>query len=259
VVDGKDSSFSRAAGRGEMTAFLASVRSVEEAEIALRGGADILDLKEPDRGALGAVDSGTAARVVKLVSGDRLVSATTGDEINDTDKFVAQVLELTRIGVDIVKFPVYVDLPSQLLAAVGDLTQSGCRLVAVLMSEPGTAGAQITPLALRGVFGAMLDTRDKRAGSVVARYGIAMLARFIERTRAERLRVGIAGGLSYHEVSDVLSIQPDFIGFRGALCVGGRNGSVSIDAVEKLRALIPVEPSPPDLSEVDNHELEERA
>ena len=36
-----------------MTRLLVSVRSAEEAEIALAGGADVIDVKEPRRGALG--------------------------------------------------------------------------------------------------------------------------------------------------------------------------------------------------------------
>ena len=38
-----------------MTALLASVRSVAEAELALAGGADVIDLKDPSQGALGAL------------------------------------------------------------------------------------------------------------------------------------------------------------------------------------------------------------
>ena len=36
-----------------MTGLLVSVRSAEEAEIALAGGANLIDIKEPSRGALG--------------------------------------------------------------------------------------------------------------------------------------------------------------------------------------------------------------
>ena len=42
-----------------MTLFLASVRDVAEAETALLAGADIIDLKDPAQGALGAVDPAT--------------------------------------------------------------------------------------------------------------------------------------------------------------------------------------------------------
>ena len=38
-----------------MTGFLASVASVEEAKIALAGGADIIDLKNPHSGGTGCL------------------------------------------------------------------------------------------------------------------------------------------------------------------------------------------------------------
>ncbi|MEJ2115924.1 MAG: (5-formylfuran-3-yl)methyl phosphate synthase, partial [Gammaproteobacteria bacterium] len=37
-----------------MTGMLASVRNLEEAMMVYQGGADIIDLKEPNEGALGA-------------------------------------------------------------------------------------------------------------------------------------------------------------------------------------------------------------
>jgi len=37
-----------------MTGMLASVRNLEEAKLVYEGGADIIDLKEPNDGALGA-------------------------------------------------------------------------------------------------------------------------------------------------------------------------------------------------------------
>ncbi|TIQ75182.1 MAG: dihydroneopterin aldolase, partial [Mesorhizobium sp.] len=42
-----------------MTRMLASVTGVDEAEIALSGGVDIVDLKDPKAGALGAVSTQT--------------------------------------------------------------------------------------------------------------------------------------------------------------------------------------------------------
>ena len=38
-----------------MTGMLASVRNLKEAEMVCRGGTDIVDIKEPRHGALGAV------------------------------------------------------------------------------------------------------------------------------------------------------------------------------------------------------------
>ena len=41
-------------GKTSMTGMLASVRNLEEAKIVWHGGVDIIDIKEPNHGALGA-------------------------------------------------------------------------------------------------------------------------------------------------------------------------------------------------------------
>ena len=48
-----------------MTRLLVSVRSAAEAEAALLGGADVIDVKEPDRGPLGRADDAVIAAVVR--------------------------------------------------------------------------------------------------------------------------------------------------------------------------------------------------
>src|SRR5258708_26775445 len=62
-----------------MTMMLASVRSLDEALIALEGGADLIDLKEPSRGALGALDHAAVRICVQAIGGRRPLSATIGD------------------------------------------------------------------------------------------------------------------------------------------------------------------------------------
>src|SRR5215468_9568595 len=58
---------------------LISVRDAAEAEAALRGGADVIDVKEPRRGSLGRADAATIAAVVACVAGRRPVSAALGE------------------------------------------------------------------------------------------------------------------------------------------------------------------------------------
>ena len=58
-----------------MTRLLVSVRSAAEAEAALAGGAALIDVKEPDRGALGRADDAVIADVVRAVAGRAPVSA----------------------------------------------------------------------------------------------------------------------------------------------------------------------------------------
>src|SRR4051812_30438336 len=58
---------------------LVSVRSAAEAEAALAGGADLIDVKEPARGPLGRADDAVIDAVVASVAGRRPVSAALGE------------------------------------------------------------------------------------------------------------------------------------------------------------------------------------
>src|SRR5262245_44632800 len=62
---------------------LVSVRSAEEAEAALAGSADLIDVKEPSRGSLGRADEATIAAVMRAVGGRRPVSAALGELRDD--------------------------------------------------------------------------------------------------------------------------------------------------------------------------------
>src|SRR5215472_5029815 len=62
-----------------MTQLLVSVRSASEVEAALRGGASVIDVKEPARGSLGRASDRTIAEVVCFVAGKRPVSAALGE------------------------------------------------------------------------------------------------------------------------------------------------------------------------------------
>src|SRR5262245_40260453 len=62
---------------------LVSVRSVEEAEAALAGGAGLIDVKEPNNGALGFAGVEVIAAVLRMVAAQRPVSAALG-ELSDS-------------------------------------------------------------------------------------------------------------------------------------------------------------------------------
>ncbi|HKB38458.1 MAG TPA: (5-formylfuran-3-yl)methyl phosphate synthase, partial [Gemmataceae bacterium] len=62
---------------------LVSVRSAREAEAALAGGADVIDVKEPRRGPLGRADNAVLRAVLVAIAGRRPVSAALGELIED--------------------------------------------------------------------------------------------------------------------------------------------------------------------------------
>ena len=62
-----------------MTKLLISVRNAVEAQIAVDAGADLIDVKEPAHGSLGAADPGILEAVLQQVNDRRPLSAALGE------------------------------------------------------------------------------------------------------------------------------------------------------------------------------------
>ena len=75
----------------------------QEAEIAISGGADIIDLKDPKAGALGAVATEIIRQVVHVIAGRRATSAVCGDLPMVPETIRAKAEEIAATGVDYVK------------------------------------------------------------------------------------------------------------------------------------------------------------
>src|SRR3954452_12008747 len=86
-----------------MTRMLASVTGPDEAALVLAGGADIIDLKDPARGALGAVDPRTVRDTVAAVAGRCPVSAITGDVVMELTVVRAAAEAMAETGVEYIK------------------------------------------------------------------------------------------------------------------------------------------------------------
>lgn len=222
------------------TRFLASVTSLDEARLAARHGADIIDLKNPAAGALGALEAGTIAGIVAGLRGRQLLSATIGDMPLVPDRVGEAVRQTADHGVDIVKVGWFSDhLPANMLPVLQQAAADGIRLVVVLFAEYGTQIGYLAQLAATGIHGVMLDTCDKATGSLRDKVKDGALADFIRIARQCELVSGLAGSLQQSDIVPLLHLQPDYLGFRGALCgTGERTAGLEAMAVESVRLLI---------------------
>ncbi len=230
-----------------MTRMLASVTGVAEAEIALAAGADIIDLKDPSRGALGAVDPAIVRATVAAVAGRCPVSAVTGDLPMDPVAVRQAVEAMAATGADFVKIGIFPagDFqggdPIATIAALKPLA-GRARLIAVMMADRAPDFSFLPVLASAGFAGAMLDTADKSGGRLLEVISLSRLKAFVEAARAEGLLVGLAGSLEAPDIPRLLVLAPDVLGFRGALCgAPGRAGVIDRHAAAAIRALIPPE------------------
>jgi (5-formylfuran-3-yl)methyl phosphate synthase len=228
-----------------MTRMLASVTGPEEAEVALAGGADIIDLKDPARGALGAVDAATVRATVALAGERRPVSAVTGDLPMEPGTVADAVVAIAGTGVEFVKLGVFPGGdPAAVIRGLALIAKS-VRLIAVLFADSAPDLGLLPALAEAGFAGAMLDTARKGAdggGRLLDHLPPPALRRFVAACREKGLLCGLAGALEPPDIPRLLLLQPDVLGFRGALCEGGRrDGSLDPARVALVRGLIPRE------------------
>ena len=222
-----------------MTLFLASVRDAAEAETALRCGADIIDLKDPANGALGAVEASIAREAVAAIAGRVPISMTIGDVPMVPDCIADAVLAAAACGRDYVKIGVFpggdAERCFERLAAVS----KHINLVIVAFADCLPAFDVIKAAAAMGAAGIMLDTMKKGSGTLTDHMQQEMLAGFVRRGSAAGLSVGLAGSLRAEHVRPLLALKPDVLGFRGALCRGSRSSELDKAACGSIRSLIP--------------------
>lgn len=227
-----------------MTLFLASVRDAAEAEVALACGADIIDLKDPSRGALGAVSLDAIAATVRSVGGRAPVSATIGD-LSLRDAVISNAVRATAtVGADFVKVGLFPGTEAEDCFSLLAAEASQARVILVAFADALPEFNAIRVAARIGAAGVMLDTMGKAAVSLPDHLSTAELGTFVHSANAEGLIVGLAGSLKAKHVPPLLALDPDLLGFRGALCrAGAREDPFDPVAAVSIRALIPQMPS----------------
>jgi FolB domain-containing protein len=234
-----------------MTLLLASVSGVEEAEVALANGADIIDLKDAATGALGALPLAVVQATVASVARRRPVSAVAGDLPMDPDTVVAGVRSMAQTGVDYVKVGLFPGARrADCVHALSAVTPAA-KIVAVMFADAEPDLALLPLIGQAGFAGAMLDTARKGAGRLLDHADMPFLHHFVSQCRRHGLMTGLAGSLEPPDIPRLLLLTPDFLGFRRALCVGhDRTARIDPNATRLVRELIP-----PD----ERNQVEERA
>lgn len=223
---------------------LVSVRTPVEAAAALSGGADIVDAKEPARGALGAVSLPAFRRIATAVGGERPVTAALGDA---TDAATAQheAAAYRAAGAAFVKLG-FAGVPSRdgilaLLTAAARGATPG-RVVAVAYADFDRAGTPPPEVILEiacdvRVGGMLLDTADKSGPGMTQLLALERLAFLADAAHRHGLLLALAGRLRPEDLPDLRRSGADIIGVRGAACDTGRLGTVTAERVHQLRAL----------------------
>lgn len=232
-----------------MTQLLISVTSIEEAQIALENGADFIDLKDPEQGALGALPLDTITEIVSYVkansnSGNKLTSATIGDLPMKPELIAEKVEQLAATGVDIIKIGFFDDGENRFcddetcLSALAPLAKNGLKLIAVLFAENKYPYDFISSIKNAGFYGVMLDTAIKNGATFLDYFTEQEIQHLSENVSVHNLIFGLAGSLAIQHVAKTKEFNPSYMGFRGGVCVDNLRvfelDSVKIRAIRKL-------------------------
>ncbi len=202
-----------------MTGMLASVNSLEEARLILNTKVDIIDLKQPEQGALGALSTAAVASIVNEVNGQKAVSATVGDLPMQADLVFNAVKAMSETGVDYIKIGFFPGGDwTGTVSRLTELTQQGDQLIAVLFADTTPDLSIIKLLKQAGFSGVMLDTMDKSKGALSDLMSYSDIKAFVSHAKSAQLLCGLAGSLKQQHISELLKLDADYLGFRGALC-----------------------------------------
>ncbi|BCG63096.1 MAG: (5-formylfuran-3-yl)methyl phosphate synthase [Methyloprofundus sp.] len=202
-----------------MNRMLASVNCLDEARTVQQIGADIIDLKQPALGALGALDTQLVQTIVSELGGTQPISATVGDLPMQAELISQAVQAMAATGVDYVKIGFFPDQDwDEVISQLQICTQDDLKLIAVLFADQQPNLNTVTKFAAAGFAGVMLDTMDKNNGSLTQVMPLDTIQHFVKLAKQQQLLSGLAGSLRATDIKSLLPLQADYLGFRGALC-----------------------------------------
>lgn len=230
---------------------LISVTNKKEALEAIKGGAHIIDVKNPREGSLGANFPRIIRQVKEVVPDNVEVSATIGDLPNLPGTASLAALGAAVSGADYVKAGLFgvkkveeaVSLMKEVCRAVKDHNAT-LKVIAAGYADFQEVDC-LNPLELPYIahkteaYGVLLDMKVKCQKKLFDFLSDDTLRNFVEESHKYGLIVALAGGLNKEDIPRLLNLRADVVGIRRAVCghkdrVGGEVQSVAVMEFTKL-------------------------
>ena len=224
---------------------LVSPSSIDEARHS--GAADIIDVKKPSEGSLGA-NFPWVIREIKAFSA-KPVSAAIGDFDYKPGGASLAAYGAACAGADYVKIGLAFegqeqarDLIAAVVKAVKDEFPKKFVVIAAYSDFErmhSISPFDMAPIAAEcGADFAMVDTGIKDRQSTFAFMDEATLRSFTGENRKLGLGTALAGALKFEDIDALKRINPEIIGVRGMVCGGDRNATVREDLIKTALAMI---------------------
>ena len=222
-----------------------SVISASEARDAIAGGAEILDVKNPAEGSLGAQSPKVIREIKNLSPGHIEVSAAIGDIPNLPGTAALAALGAASCGVDYIKVGLHgprteSDARTLLREVRQSLEEHPVCVVAAGYADFSRAGTLDPQLLSRiaasaGVQGFLLDTAIKDGHTLFDFLDPERLRFLAEEIHAAGMLFGLAGALREQDFPMAQKLGADVVGLRTAVCRNNqRRGPLDLDRIRRL-------------------------
>jgi uncharacterized protein (UPF0264 family) len=231
---------------------LISPRNEKEAVEAVTGGADIIDVKNPDEGPLGASFPWIIRRIRQVTPAEIEVSCTLGEAPNVPGSMALASLGAASTGVDYIKAGLYgLKTPEEAVYLLRNVIKAAKEYnPAIKVVASGYADASristVDPLLVPEIAHkakadiAMLDTAIKDGKTLFTFLTKTQLQHFVKASHSYGLKAALAGSLNKEQLPTVYRLGADIVGVRTAACtLNDRvNGQITRDKVQELVEII---------------------
>ena len=224
---------------------LVSPASIEEAKHTL--AADIVDVKRPEEGSLGASFPWIIRGIKDLTQ--KPVSAAIGDFDYKPGGAALTALGAAAAGADYIKIGLMFNGTDKAEAVISAVTRAVKetypeKSVVIAAYSDWERLDTISPddmailAAKAGADVAMVDTGIKDGRSTFEFMNESELSSFTNRNRTLGLKTALAGSLKFPDIASLKRINPDIIGVRGMVCGGDRTARVQEHLVLKAVSMV---------------------
>jgi uncharacterized protein (UPF0264 family) len=228
---------------------LVSVTDAAEAQLAVAGGVDVVDVKNPAEGSLGAPAPGVIAAVAAVLPADVPLSAAVGDLPSLPGTAALAALGAACSGAASVKIGLWGtstrDEAVAVLRAARKAVDGDAEVVAVAYADAARVpGRPLPPRELvaaareAGVAGCLLDTAIKDGRGLLSWLAVDALAELAAEAHAAGLQMALAGALRADDLPEIRATGADVVGVRSAACRNGeRTAPLDPSRIARLRGV----------------------
>jgi uncharacterized protein (UPF0264 family) len=232
---------------------LVSVIDGAEARVAVAGGIDIVDVKNPGEGSLGAAAPRVIAQVRAVVPAELPLSVAIGDMPSLPGTAALAALGAVRSGADYVKLGLWGASNTQdavaVLSAAREAVDRDAAVIAVAYADAARVPSRplppwelVTAARRAGISGCLLDTAIKDGRGLLSWLSADALADLVAEAHGAGLEMALAGELRAEDLAAVRATGADIAGVRSAACRDGRR-TAALDPrrIARLRSMCAVE------------------